>query len=277
MRNEVSWSVVRALVIVVLALAARPVAADPSERRDLDRVWHFTPVVLGGASYLIVELGLKQQISRSGCWWCEPPGFDTRARFLKWDNVDRANVVSNWSGFVLSPLFAMGGLVATTAFDDKDSRRVFDDLIPVIQAGVAAGLINEVLKIAVARKRPYARFNGRDVMKRPGESFTSFFSGHAALVFAMATSSGTVASLRGYDSAPILWGGGLALAFATSYLRIASDTHYASDVLFGAALGIALGIAIPRLFHRDVLTDEAASARMQRTAQPLMFSIGSRF
>ena len=107
----------------------------------------------------------------------------------------------------------------------RDFRRAYDDVIPVLQAGIAAGVINEVLKIAVARKRPYARFHGKDVMQRTGESYTSFFSGHAALVFAMATSSGTVASLRGYGTAPILWGGGLSLAAVTSYLRIASDTQ----------------------------------------------------
>ena len=263
-------------LVVVLLFASRTAHADPSERSDTDRAWHFTPVILGGASYLIVEFALKQQISRAGCWWCEPPGLDARARSLKWDNVDRAHAISNVTGFVVSPLFALGGLAASTAFTDRDSRRVYDDLLPVVQAGVTAGLLNEVLKIAIARQRPYARFKGRSVMQRPGESYTSFFSGHAALVFAMATSSGTVASLRGYDSAPILWGGGLAIAVATSYLRIASDTHYLTDVLFGAALGTVLGIGIPRLFHRDVLTDEPASSR-QASTQPVMFTFGSRF
>jgi membrane-associated phospholipid phosphatase len=264
------------VLVVVALLAARPVRADPSERSDLDRVWHFSPVLLGGASYLIVEFALKQQISRDGCWWCEPPRLDARARSLRWRNVDRAHAVSNVTGFVLSPLFAMGGLTMSTAFTDKDARRVYDDIIPVVQAGVAAGLINEVLKIAVARKRPYARFNGKSVMQRPGESYTSFFSGHAALVFAMATSSGTVASLRGYESAPILWGGGLAIAVGTSYLRIASDTHYLTDVLFGAGLGAALGIVIPRVFHREVLTDEAVMAK-PAAARPVMFTIGTQF
>jgi len=268
--------VVRALVVVLFLLASQRAHADPSERTDRDRAWHFAPVLLGGASYLIVEFALKQQISRDGCWWCDPPGLDARARVLKWHNVDRAHSISNITGFVISPLFAMGGLAASTAFSDRDARRVYDDLIPVVQAGVAAGLINEILKIAVARRRPYSYFKGRSVMQRPGESFTSFFSGHAALVFAMATSSGTVASLRGYDSAPVLWGGGLAIAFATSYLRIASDTHYTTDVLFGAGLGTVLGLAIPRLFHRDVLTDEPSTSR-QASTRPVMFTVGSRF
>lgn len=259
--------------LLVLLLLARAAQADPSERSDRVRLYHFAPVVVGGVSYLVVEFALKQQISREGCWWCEAPGLDARARALKWDNVDRAHSISNVTGFVISPLFAIGGLTATTAFTDGDSRRVYDDVIPVIQAGVAAGLINEVLKIAVARQRPYARFKGKSVMQRPGESYTSFFSGHSALTFAMATSSGTVASLRGYGSAGVLWGGGLAIAVATSYLRIASDTHYTTDVLFGAGLGTVLGIAIPRLFHRDVLTDEP----MAKPARPVMFTFGSRF
>ena len=267
----------RALVVVLLLLGARPVHADPSERSDRDRVWQFAPVIVGGATYLVVEFALKQQISAAGCRWCDAPGLDARARSLKWDNVDRAHAISNVTGFVISPLFAMGGLAASTVFTDGSGRRVYDDLIPVVQAGVAAGLINEILKIAVARQRPYARFKGRSVMQRPGEAYTSFFSGHAALVFAMATSSGTVASLRGYDSASVLWGGGLAIAVATSYLRIASDTHYTTDVLFGAGLGTVLGIGIPRLFHRDQLTDETASARQASSTHPVLFTFGSRF
>jgi membrane-associated phospholipid phosphatase len=276
--------VIRLLAVTAIVLASgRPAHADPSERSDADRAWHFTAAALGGATYLVVELAFKQQISRARCWWCDPPRFDARMRTLKWENVDRANNVSNLTGFVLSPLFAIGGLVASSAFDDQASRRMFDDVIPVLQAGIATGLVNEALKIAAARQRPYARFGGKDVMQRPGESYTSFFSGHAALDFAMAASAGTVASLRGYDTAPVLWGGGLALAFLTSYLRIASDTHYLTDVVFGAIVGSALGVAIPRLLHEDVLTDEPASTarshveRRSNARQPVILSFGRAF
>src|SRR6059058_3168029 len=70
----------------------------------------------------------------------------------------------------------------------------------------------------------------------------SFFSGHATLAFALATSAGTVASMRHHRLAPVMWAVGLLLATTGGYLRIAADRHYATDVLTGALVGSAVGI-----------------------------------
>lgn len=265
-------------IIVTLVLAhVAPAAADPSERTDRARVLHSVPVVLAGAAYLIVEFPLKTRVSHERCWWCDPPGFDRRVRALRWDDPERASVLSNVTGFVLAPVLAIGGLAATTAFDRGEGRRVFDDVLPVIEAGILAGVINETIRITVPRARPFARFRGHDVLRRPGERNMSFFSGHTALDFALATSAGTVASLRGYGSAPLLWSGGLGLAVVTAYLRIAADAHYLSDVTVGALVGTAIGVAVPLLLHRDVITDEPSTARLRSTARPFVISVGRRF
>ena len=50
-------------------------------------------------------------------------------------------------------------------------------------------------------------------------------------------SSGTIASLRGYSLAPLVWGSGALIALSTGYLRIAADKHYLSDVLTGLVIG----------------------------------------
>jgi len=83
----------------------------------------------------------------------------------------------------------------------------------------------------------------------PEENNMSFVSGHSATSFAMAVSSGMIASMRKRRLAPVIWATGLTLAAATSYLRIASDEHYMTDVLAGSVLGAAVGLAIP-LLHR---------------------------
>ena len=47
-----------------------------------------------------------------------------------------------------------------------------------------------------------------------------------------------------------MWAAGLTLATLTGYLREAADKHYLSDVLTGAAVGAAVGWAIPYLHYR---------------------------
>ena len=64
--------------------------------------------------------------------------------------------------------------------------------------------------------------------------------------------------MRGYRLAPLVWIAGGVIAFTVSYLRIAADRHYFTDVTVGAALGIGTGIAIPLLFHRPVKEEQRA-------------------
>ena len=72
---------------------------------------------------------------------------------------------------------------------------------------------------------------------------------HSTFAFALAVSGGTVASMRRYRLAPLVWGAGLTLAAASAYLRIAADRHYATDVTVGAVMGSLTGFAVPYLFH----------------------------
>ena len=242
---------------VVFVLAFGTARADPSERSDRDRVWNVAPFAAGGAFYLVLEFGLKEALSRDECRWCRSNAFDTGLRNAgKWDNVENADLVSNVIGYLCAPTYAIGMLLVSSA-DQRDVRRWFDDTVPVLQAGIITGVFNQAFKLLFVRRRPFAEFKSRSVQKRKGDVNTSFFSGHSGLAFAMATSAGTIASLREYRSAPVIWAGGMMLAVTTGYLRVAADAHYATDVIAGAAIGSAVGIAIPLLFHKDVLTDES--------------------
>lgn len=269
---------VRAIAVALVLALSAPAAANPDERSNGARAAHLAPIVLGGTLYLVLEMPLKDEVSPAHCRWCEPNGFDAAVRSaLRWDNVRAANTLSNLTGYIGNPLYASGLLLIGT--DDAISgRRYLDNTTPVLQAAIATGLFNQVLKIAFARKRPFLHYGAQHV--RPANDvYTSFFSGHTALAFALATSSGVVANLRDYPSAPAIWIGGLTLATATGYLRIAGDAHYATDVLTGAIVGSAFGVAIPLLFHREVLTDEVAP--MMRVAptdrRPVMVSFGGAF
>jgi membrane-associated phospholipid phosphatase len=267
----------RVIALFLVAALGAPAFAEETARSDRDRALHALPVLFGAGLYAATESVWKESITPMECRWCEPNWLDTGTRNrLKWDRVRLANSASNLTGFVATPLLGLGLLVATTA-DEHDGRRWYDDTVPVLQSTVATALLNQTLKVIAGRRRPFATFDG-EVIRPRNDFHTSFFSGHTALAFAVATSSGTVASLRGYRSASTLWFGGIALASATGYLRIAADAHYLSDVLTGAVIGTAIGVAIPLLFHRDVLTDDdGAVARTRTSDEPFMFSLGTAF
>jgi membrane-associated phospholipid phosphatase len=63
-------------------------------------------------------------------------------------------------------------------------------------------------------------------------------------------STATVASMRHYRWAPVIWAVGLLGAATVGYLRIAADQHYFTDVLVGAVAGSSIGFAVPYGLHR---------------------------
>lgn len=239
----------------LLAVFGTAAVAAPVRRAapvtDRERLLQLLPLAGGGLAYAALGLGLKDALTPDHCRWCGRNRFDTAARdALVWDDVAAAERWSNITGYGVVPVLTLGVLLGSTA-TDPDARRWFDDAIPVAQAAVAAGVLNQAVKLIAVRRRPYLLVDGSS--KPPvGTPNTSFFSGHAGIAFAVATSGAMVASLRGYRAAPALWVGGLALASVTGYLRVASDAHHATDVLAGAAAGFGLGVAVPWLHRRGL-------------------------
>src|SRR5207249_2275303 len=104
----------------------------------------------------------------------------------------------------------------------------------------------------------------------------SFYSGHTSATATMAAAGGTIATLRGYRLAPLVWGTGAALSAFTGYLRIAADKHYLTDVLAGAAIGAAVGILVPLTFHGRRSEDPPRTLPTAPSPQS-MLSIGGSF
>jgi membrane-associated phospholipid phosphatase len=133
----------------------------------------------------------------------------------------------------------------------------------VLQAAAVNGVINEVVKFTFARERPFVHALAEED-KPKQEHFSdnnlSFYSGHTSLTFSLAAASGTVASLRNYRLAPLVWATMMPVAALTGYLRIAGDRHYFTDVLAGAVMGTAAGVLVPLLFHgRSGPSDDRSS------------------
>jgi membrane-associated phospholipid phosphatase len=143
-------------------------------------------------------------------------------------------------------------MLALVENHDDALHRWPTDAVLVLEAATIAADVNQLVKFGVGRERPFVHAlpeSEKGAVAHPSDNNLSFYSGHTNWVFALAASSGTVATLRGYRWAPWVWGGGLTVAFTTGYLRIAADRHYFTDVIVGAALGSAFGFAIPYLFH----------------------------
>ena len=153
------------------------------------------------------------------------------------------------------------GLAAVAAGADRRLDETPVDALIVAEAVTLAGAMNQAFKFSVARERPFvhARTPAERAARADPDDNLSFYSGHTSFAFALAVSSGTVASMRRYRLAPWVWAVGLSAAAATGWLRIAADKHYFTDVVAGAAMGSAFGLGVPYLLHRP--GDRAGAAR----------------
>lgn len=225
---------------------------------------------------------MKPLIAPRRCRWCDGQGdhglnaIDRAGRdSWRWARPEIADVSSSVLAFGVIPALSLGG-VATAGGFDRDHSSL--DVLLVAEASVVAVGVNQTVKMIAGRARPYARAQAGlapDALASPSkpDDNLSFFSGHAAFSFALATSAGTIASLRGYRGAPVIWATAVPMAGVASFLRIAADKHYVSDVVVGAIVGAASGVLVPIVFHgREPRNDPSSSV-----ASPLSNSPSSRW
>jgi membrane-associated phospholipid phosphatase len=216
-------------------------------------------IAIGGAA-LWTTLELTKSSLAVPCRWCDRDsagnntlnGFDTAVRnALRWSDTKSANLWSSVFSFGLAPSAGIA-IGAAIAAHDHRMKEFPADLLVVAESAAIAMDINQVTKFAVARERPdvHARTPAERSANRGNDDNLSFFSGHATLGFALATSAGTIASMRHYRMAPAMWITGMAHATVGSYLRVAADRHYATDVVTGAVVGAACGFMVPYFEHK---------------------------
>lgn len=211
-----------------------------------------TDLVFGGVStglWIVAETAGKSWFAPDTCRWCDPPGFDASARSLRWSTPVAAEVAGAGTAFVAAPAAAFGLTWLAAAHDDRAVDQ-WTNVLWVVQGVSTTMVLTNVVKWSVGRERPAVHFRAPDWGNfAVAERNLSFFSGHSSLAFSLAVSSGTVASLRGYSWAPVVWAVGLPIAAFTAYSRVAADAHYLSDVVVGSLMGALIGGGIPLLFH----------------------------
>lgn len=216
-------------------------AVSTPARADKRRTLHLSLTAAGGAVYFTAE-ALKSDLAPKQCRWCSPPDFDAKMReLLVWHDTQRAATMSDVTGFFVAPAFAIG-MSALGARDDGWDG-VLDDTLPILESISLSEVALQVVKFSAGRQRPFVHYGSP--APDPDDNL-SFFSAHATLGFACATSAGMIAHRRHSPLEPYVWAGGMALAASTSYLRIAADKHYTSDVVIGAAFGVGAGYFIPQ-------------------------------
>jgi membrane-associated phospholipid phosphatase len=219
-------------------------------------VWNpaidLTVTGVGAAAWIAGEW-FQPTLAPASCHWCEVDALDDAVREkLLWTHPATADTLSDVTGFALAPLAAIG-LDVLAASHDGSLRNWAEDGAIVFEATAIATGVHILTKILVGRERPFVHALAPETKSRtprPSDNNLSFFSGHTTGTFALAASAGTVATMRGYRWAPLVWGVGGAFAVTTGYLRIAADKHWLTDVVVGMLVGAGIGIGVPYLFHR---------------------------
>jgi membrane-associated phospholipid phosphatase len=218
------------------------------------------PVTAALAASVVTVAVATDDLQGTECRWCDGAvpgdvnGLDDAFRSsLRRLDTSPANVIGHVLAFGVAPATA----IVTTALASAADRRgdgLFVDLTLVAEGALSATLVSEVTQRLVLRERPYVHALGgaearAGALAEP-DSLRSFPSLHTTTAFALAASAGTIASMRGYRLAPLVWTAGLMLGVAVGYARIAADREYLTDTLAGAGIGVLVGGGVPYLFHR---------------------------
>ena len=135
---------------------------------------------------------------------------------------------SNGTRDALPAALLVGGTLihAALVHDPAD----YQELGSMLEAGVLSAVSTEILKLSLARGRPYDTANSSSWFNG-GNSFPSM---HTSAAFSV----GTVFAESGNDDYRWLRRVvGYGVAGASAYLRVSDNAHWMSDVMAGAALG----------------------------------------
>jgi hypothetical protein len=244
-----------------------------------------------GAVLLISSEALfKEDLAPATCRWCDraPDGTDRLNGLDRWgrglagstaEARTRADTWSNVLDFGVLPLGVLGAQYALSQGSGAPRSMFFQDSVIIVQSSMLTLVLNQSVKFIAGRERPFVHVLPEDqkpLTAHPTDNNLSFFSGHTSLAFSLVVSAGTVAELRGYKHRGWIWAVGLPMATSVGLLRIAADKHYLTDVLVGAVVGSAFGVAVPLLLHGRVNEAPGATA-LRVTGGPRGAIITGRF
>jgi membrane-associated phospholipid phosphatase len=161
----------------------------------------------------------------------------------------------NWQKASDYGLYAIGAGAAALLLLDEGPSPALNDMVVIAEAGLAATALASVMTLASSRPRPFLYGEKAPLDKRnSADGGLSFLSSHAAVSFAIATSTFmTMRRLHPASRTPwiVMAVGGVAAAFVAS-ARVMGGMHFISDSIGGAIVGTSLGVLIPSLHASPV-------------------------
>jgi len=235
-------------IVSVLALLVVAAAQGGEPVYDLD----------GGTEAAVVGTGL----GLFGLGYLVDQGYEplTEAEIAALDTgtlnrLDRT-AVDNWSPAAgrASDYLVLSCTVAPLTLLFGETARDQGDVLGVmyLETMVVGTGLTYLLKSAFGRTRPFVYGHDPDIPLRLKTSRTarrSFPSGHTTTAFAAMVFTASVYS-RMYPDDPArswVWGGCLAAAATTGYLRYTAGMHFPTDILAGATVGAFAGWVVPQL------------------------------
>jgi hypothetical protein len=236
-----------------LLAVPRPAAADEPRALRNTGSWFLagelgTSAVLLGASLIIGD-------EPATCRWCQPSSLDRSVREALVADPDQRRSTGAWSHVI-----SIGGAGAVAfssaivpAVMAKRERYAIEDSAIILSSFALVTGIGYATKKSVGRRRPAFYFGEQhhtEFGNNPEEQNLSFFSVDTAWAFVLGSSAATLSFLRGYPEAPYVTAAGAVFGVGTAWLRVASDVHWATDVMTGALVGTGVGVALPLVLHR---------------------------
>jgi membrane-associated phospholipid phosphatase len=164
-------------------------------------------------------------------------------------------------------LYAIAVGAGTLLVVDEGLYPALNDAVVVAESGLAATALASIMTIAAGRARPYLYGDKAPLDARNSpDAGLSFLSSHAAVSFAIATSTFmTMRRLHPESRAPwvVMAVGGAMAAFVAS-ARVMGGMHFISDSIGGTIVGVSLGVLIPSLHRSPVQVVPVAGDGGQR-------------
>ena len=256
-----------ALALLASAAPARAEAPDQSRSPYQLQLYIDVPILVGTITLWIVpSYAVGGNVPGSPCGTtlpniattgmppdsnlpCDPSKLNPLDRLVVGHYNPTARPISD-AFFALPALFA-----AVEVFDVGIThwRSYLTDALVSAEAVTINGAMDEIVRRAVRRPRPYLYIDGAypDDRNKPEASF-SFYSGHTSSMYALAVSLAYTYNLRHRQHWPryLVWTGLLAIASVEPLLRVLSGDHFPTDVAVGALIGSSLGAIVPALHRR---------------------------
>jgi len=175
---------------------------------------------------------------------CDPNEVNSFDRRAIGNSSDAADVIST-----VSAALAIAGPPVLDFLDVGSTPAFLEDMTVFAEALAINGALATLAKYITQRPLPrvYAQ-QAPDLINSPS-GYRSFYSGHAANTFAALSVAAMTWGLRhGHSVWP--WVITVLLGTSVALERVLAGYHFPTDVIAGAAMGTAVGVAVPWLHAR---------------------------